>query len=48
MVIYKQLHRVKGPFQNDFKIQLMILKPVRNNPNFEITHYYFDISPTLS
>ena len=50
MVIWRQLHKVKGPFQNDFKIQLMNLKsnlwirnPIQNYPNFKFTHCHFDV-----
>ena len=50
MTIWKQLHKAKGPFWNDFKIQLVNSKSnlwIRNDPNFEFTHYHFDVLPPL-
>ena len=54
MVIWRHVHQVGGSFQNDFEIQLMISKfnlwirnPLRNDTNFEFTHYHFNVSPPL-
>ena len=54
MVIWRQLHKVEGPFQNDFEIQLINLKsnlwiwnPIQNDPNFKFTHFHFDVLSPL-
>ena len=44
---WRQLCKAKGPIEMISKFNLWIRNPIQNDPNFEFTHYHFDVLPPL-